>query len=68
MMEFTFGIYVPDSNTIPTLDNLGFKSINIGSARITGIDFSINGTGKAGIAVFSYFAGYTYMNPRRSLF
>jgi outer membrane receptor protein involved in Fe transport len=63
MMEFTFGIYLPDSNTIPTLDNLGFKSINIGSARISGIDFSINGKGKAGIAGFSYFAGYTYMNP-----
>jgi len=63
MMEFTFGVYVPDSNTIPTLDNLGFKSLNIGIARITGIDFSINGKGKAGNARFSYLAGYTYLNP-----
>lgn len=63
MMEFTFGVYVPDSNTIPTLDNLGFKSVNIGAARITGIDLSVNGQGKAGIATFNYFAGYTYMNP-----
>jgi iron complex outermembrane receptor protein len=63
MMEFTFGIYLPDSNSIPTLKDLGFKSINIGTARINGIDFTINGKGKAGIAGFSYFAGYTYMNP-----
>jgi outer membrane receptor protein involved in Fe transport len=63
MIEFVFGVYVPDSNTIPTLDNLGFKSINIGAAKITGIDVSINGSGKAGNVLFNYFAGYTYMNP-----
>jgi outer membrane receptor protein involved in Fe transport len=63
MMEFTFGIYLPDSNSIPTLKDLGFKSINIGAARINGIDLTINGKGKAGIVGFTYFAGYTYMNP-----
>jgi outer membrane receptor protein involved in Fe transport len=63
MIEFVFGVYVPDSNTIPTLDNLGFKSVNVGAARITGIDISINGSGKAGRALFNYFAGYTYMDP-----
>jgi iron complex outermembrane receptor protein len=63
MMEFTFGLYLPDSNTIPTLDHLGFKSLNIGAARITGIDLSFSGQGKAGICGFNYFAGYTYMNP-----
>lgn len=63
MMEFTFGVYLPDSNTVPTLDNLGFKSLNVGSARINGIDFSIYGKGSAGTANFSYFAGYTFMNP-----
>ncbi len=63
MMEFTFGLYLPDSNTVPTLDHLGFKSLNIGAAKITGIDFSVNGQGQAGKAIFNYFAGYTYMNP-----
>jgi outer membrane receptor protein involved in Fe transport len=63
MMEFTFGIYLADSNDIPTIDDLGFKSVNVGAARITGIDLSINGQGKAGIANFNYYAGYTYMNP-----
>ena len=63
MIEFEFGIYLPDSNTIPTLDNLGFKSVNTGPARITGIDVSVNGNGKAGKAIINYYAGYTYMNP-----
>jgi iron complex outermembrane receptor protein len=63
MIEFTFGIYLPDSVTIPTLDHVGFKSLNIGAARIAGIDISINGQGKAGLASFNYFAGYTFMDP-----
>jgi iron complex outermembrane receptor protein len=63
MIEFIFGVYVPDSNSIPTIDDLGFKSVNTGNARISGIDFSISGNGQAGNAGISYFAGYTYMNP-----
>jgi iron complex outermembrane receptor protein len=63
MIEFTFGVYMPYGDSIPTLDNLGFMSLNVGRARISGIDFSINGSGKAGKAGFSYYAGYTYMNP-----
>ncbi len=63
MMEFTFGLYLPDSNTIPTLDHIGFKSLNVGAAKITGIDLSISGQGKAGSVAFNYFAGYVYMNP-----
>lgn len=63
MMEFTFGIYKPDSNSVPTLKDLGFKSLNVGTARINGIDFTINGKGKSGKVGFTYFAGYTYMNP-----
>jgi iron complex outermembrane receptor protein len=63
MMEFTFGVYLPDSNTVPGLEHLGFKSINIGIARINGIDFSVNGQGRVGTATINFFAGYTYMNP-----
>jgi iron complex outermembrane receptor protein len=63
MMEFTFGVYVTDSNQVPTLDNLGFKSLNTGSARITGIDISFEGNGRAGKTLFNYYAGYTYMDP-----
>jgi iron complex outermembrane receptor protein len=63
MMEFTFGIYKPDSLPFPTLDHVGFKSINTGDARISGADVSVTGQGKAGQFGFSFFAGYTYMDP-----
>lgn len=67
MMEFTFGLYLPDSIAQPTfndvLNNIGFKSINIGKARINGLDFSIGGEGKIGQVKTSVMAGYTYMNP-----
>jgi iron complex outermembrane receptor protein len=63
MMEFTFGIYLPDSVTIPTLDYLGFKSLNIGQARIAGLDLMIGGSGKLLRQPVSFFAGYTYMDP-----
>jgi len=63
LMEFTFGLYLPDSNTLPTLDHIGFKSVNIGVARIAGIDISLNGQVKTGAFLLSYFAGYTYLDP-----
>ncbi len=63
MMEFTFGVFNYSGDTLPTLENLGFKSVNVGEARITGIDVSINGQTRAGIAAFNFYAGYTYMNP-----
>ena len=63
MMEFTFGIYMPDSATIPTLDDLGFKSLNIGQARIAGFDLMIGGSGKLLGQPVQFFAGYTYMDP-----
>jgi len=63
MMEFTFGIYMPDSATIPTLDDIGFKSLNVGNARITGVDIMIGGSGQFISHPVKFFAGYTYMNP-----
>ena len=63
MMEFTFGVYKPDSVPYPTLDDIGFKSINIGTARISGVDVSVNGQGRAGQFGFDFYAGYTYMDP-----
>jgi len=63
MMEFTFGIYLSDSNQVPTLDNLGFKSLNTGAARIAGIDLSVEGNGRIGKVLMTYFAGYTWMDP-----
>ncbi len=63
MIEFTFGIYKPDSVEIPTLNDIGFKSLNVGKARITGADINISGTLKTGNLSSTFFVGYTYMNP-----
>jgi iron complex outermembrane receptor protein len=63
MMEFTFGVYMPDTATIPTLDDVGFKSLNIGQARITGIDMSAGGSGYIAAYPVHFFVGYTYMDP-----
>jgi len=63
MIEFTFGVYIDDSTTIPTLDNVGFKSLNIGNARITGLDLVFGGAGSFGSGSMNFFVGYTYMNP-----
>jgi iron complex outermembrane receptor protein len=62
MIEFIFGNYNPDTLP-PTLDYVGFKSINTGRARINGVDISISGHGMAGPVSLDFFAGYTYMNP-----
>jgi iron complex outermembrane receptor protein len=63
MIEYTFGIWLEDSTQIPTLDDLGFKSLNVGYARINGVEFDITGTGTFGKYPVTFFAGYTYMNP-----
>ncbi|MCD4697737.1 MAG: TonB-dependent receptor [Bacteroidales bacterium] len=61
MIEFTFGDWSPDS--VHTLDDIGFKSLNIGKARITGVDFGITGSGIIGKIPLTLFVGYTYMDP-----
>ena len=65
MMEFAFGVYNPAPLTqISELFNwVGFRAVNAESARITGLDFSIMGSGKCGPTNITVFAGYTYMNP-----
>jgi iron complex outermembrane receptor protein len=69
-IEFTFGQWrnVPP-NTPPAqfFDELsktfGFKSLNTGSARIRGAEFSIMGAGSIGAHEFQLLAGYTYTQP-----
>lgn len=63
MIEFTFGAYPPNPDDTPTFDDLGFKALNIGQARINGIDLSLSAAGKAGPAQLRFTGGYTYMNP-----
>ncbi len=64
MIEYTFGIYKPDSVTVPSLKDLGFKALNIGRARIRGIELNVRGAGKiANHLTLTAYAGYTYKNP-----
>ena len=63
MIEFTFGIYKPDSVEYPSLSDVGFKSLNVGKARINGVDITLSGGSKAGKFNTTFFIGYTYMNP-----
>jgi len=63
MIEFTFGVYPPNPDDIPTFDDVGFKALNIGTARINGIEGTLSAAGKAGPVGLQLSGGYTYMNP-----
>ena len=64
MIEFTFGLYKPDSVAVPSIHDLGFKSLNIGQAKIQGIEVNLQGTGKVSDRLsVKFFAGYTYKRP-----
>lgn len=63
MMEFTFGVYKPDTALYPTLDDIGFKSLNVGHAHISGIDATFTGQGTLFGFPATILAGYTYTYP-----
>jgi outer membrane cobalamin receptor len=63
MIEYTFDVYPPDPDDVPTFDDVGFKALNVTSARIYGIEGTLSATGKAGPAEFRFSGGYTLMNP-----
>jgi iron complex outermembrane receptor protein len=62
MIDFIFGVYNPPGE-IPTIEHLGFKSLNTGKARINGVDLSANLKAGLGPVLLSITGGYTYMNP-----
>jgi iron complex outermembrane receptor protein len=61
MIEFNFGIYGP--SPVPTLDDYGFKALNVGNTRIAGFEISVAGEGNAGSVPLTLLAGYTFMHP-----
>jgi outer membrane cobalamin receptor len=71
MMEFTFGMYNPDSIPLTfdpnaegyALNWAGFRAENAERAKITGIDISVIAKGKIGALDATFYGGYTYMNP-----
>lgn len=60
-VEFNAGLW---GNSPNFADNIGFKFVNTGPARVTGIDFSVNAMGEIvpGLKL-TVLAGYTYTNP-----
>lgn len=64
MTEFIFDIYGTKTGVFYLdKDNAGFKSQNVGRARINGIDISVSGAGKIGPINITTLLGYTYINP-----
>lgn len=63
MIEYTFGAYPPDSVDVPSIEDVGFKALNIRSARINGIELTFNGMGALGPVGLDITGGYTLMNP-----
>jgi len=63
MIEFNFGLYSPDSVTIPSFDYVGFKALNVGNARITGFESTIVGEGSIYNLPLTLMAGYTFIVP-----
>ena len=63
MMEFTFGKW-EESEGADNFYGLGFKSLNVGTTQISGIELSISGQGKINSNLtINLIAGYTYMDP-----
>lgn len=61
MMEFTFGPWGKPG--IDPFFGLGFKSVNIGNARITGFEINLAGEGNIGMFHQTILAGYTWIDP-----
>ena len=72
MMEFNFGNwgdtinYSQDPLTSDLIvEGVGFKSVNVGKTRVSGIEFSLTGTGNITKDLnLNILAGYTYMNTK----
>lgn len=63
MIEYTFGMYLPDTIKVPSFKYLGFKALNIGNARITGAELTFAGEAAYGPVVLRIISGYTFMQP-----
>ena len=59
MMEFSFGQW---QQTTANSLGIGFKSINIGDTKISGIEFSLSAGGKLGKNELTLLGGYTYID------
>jgi len=61
-VEFTFGAWAQAPFNDP-LAGLGFRSLNTGGARISGMEFEVAGKGTIGKMEFTLLVGYTRTKP-----
>lgn len=61
-IEFTFGFWKPIAGNSFN-DIAGFKSVNTGGARVSGIEVEMAGQGRIGAVDLTVLAGYTYTKP-----
>ena len=60
MIEFSFGLWEFNDGSY----GVGFKSVNVGETRISGLELSLSGQGKLNEDLsINILGGYTYMNP-----
>jgi iron complex outermembrane receptor protein len=63
MMEFVFAQWEP---SLPFLQDIGFKSLNVGKTRIKGYEISVVAEVRlSGNTTISFQAGYTYIDPKQ---
>jgi outer membrane cobalamin receptor len=64
MMLFTFNDWADTAQVRKSINVFGFKSINVGQARISGIDITVVGKGKITKNIdVTVLSGFTHMNP-----
>lgn len=63
MIEYSFGLHPPDSVDIPSLEHLGFKALNIGNARISGLEATLTAEATFESTQIRIISGYTFMHP-----
>ncbi len=62
MIEFRFGMY-PPAGTPPGFKYVGFKSLNVEHARITGLELQLHLEKDIGDLTMAFHGGYVYLNP-----
>ncbi len=63
MIEYNFGYYPPENPSRPAFDYVGFKALNIETARILGSEITVNLKGELGPLNVIAMIGYTFMDP-----
>ncbi|MGB1293865.1 MAG: TonB-dependent receptor [Flavobacteriales bacterium] len=63
MTELSFGVWGGDVNKDLNPLGIGFKAVNVGETRVSGIELNTRGYGQIGQVEVDFKLGYTYMNP-----